>query len=430
MSDHLSGESIERYKQRRLSAAELLAADDHLAVCEFCLTRTETPEERNSFTSLRAGLRAEALEQPQHLPFDLLAAYVDDVADEVDREIATSHFEICAACADESKELRAFRAEIRAYSERDYEFATRPHLGQRLLAILRAPGYRIPLQVAGLATMALLIGWVATLSLRRQVADLRAQVIDLQRANDALVGSLDKPQPEQPANDNQRAFFEIAVALYDNESLVTLDKNGNLSGLQLSPEIRKRVQAALLSGNPSAPDIEELSRRRGTLLGPHDGVPFALVSPIGIVTQNDRPIFRWRPLAGGVTYIVQVFDSSFNKVVVSPPLTITEWAAAAPLERGRIYSWQVVARVDGKEIASPEPPAPEARFKVLDQSQLAELERIRRDYKSHLVLGTAYAQAGLLEEAEGEFRALFNANPTSPAAQRLLKRIQALRAAK
>jgi anti-sigma factor RsiW len=432
VSEHLSEELIERYKLRRLSAAELLSADDHLAVCKICRNRVERPEEQTSFSFLRGGLRAEARRQPQHLPFELLAAYVDDVGDEVDREIAQSHLELCTACANEAEDLRAFRTEMRTYSELLYIPANRPNLREKFLAFWRAPRYRIPLQVAGLTAMALLIGWVVTLPLRRQVADLQAQVIDLQRTNDALAELREQEKQLQPSGGFiLNGSREIAVALYDNEELITLDKNGNLSGLQLSTENEERVKSALLTGQVAAPDLEELSRKRGTLLGPSPGVPFALVSPVGIVMQKERPNFRWRPLAGAATYIVQVFDSSFTKVMASPPLTVTEWTASGPLQRGRIYSWQVVARVDGKEVMSPEPPAPEAKFKVLEQSQVSELDRVKRDYpKSHLALGTAYASVGLLDEAEREFRALVIANPKSPAAQRLLNRIQALSAAR
>jgi lipopolysaccharide biosynthesis regulator YciM len=37
-----------------------------------------------------------------------------------------------------------------------------------------------------------------------------------------------------------------------------------------------------------------------------------------------------------------------------------------------------------------------------------------------------YAEAGLLDEAEQEFRALEKANPTSPIARRLLTNVRAL----
>ncbi len=53
------------------------------------------------------------------------------------------------------------------------------------------------------------------------------------------------------------------------------------------------------------------------------------------------------------------------------------------------------------------PPAPEAKFKVLEQSQANELERIKKTAaNSPLTLGVLYAQAGLLNDAEREFETL------------------------
>jgi predicted Zn-dependent protease len=146
------------------------------------------------------------------------------------------------------------------------------------------------------------------------------------------------------------------------------------------------------------------------------------------VVDTDRPIFRWRSLIGATAYTVHVFDANFRKVVDSTSQLETEWRVSQPLERGRIYSWQVVAIKEGKELLSPTPPAPEAKFKVLEQAPADELARARRDNaNSHLVLGTLYAQAGLLDEAEAEFKALASANPNSEVIQKLLKTVRAAR---
>jgi len=70
--------------------------------------------------------------------------------------------------------------------------------------------------------------------------------------------------------------------------------------------------------------------------------------------------------------------------------------------------------------------APEARFKVLEQAKAGEIERAKKAYgNQHLALGLVYAEAGLLDEAEREFRALVAANPTSAEAKRLLRAVQA-----
>ena len=90
------------------------------------------------------------------------------------------------------------------------------------------------------------------------------------------------------------------------------------------------------------------------------------------------------------------------------------------LKRGRVYSWEVTAIKEGREITSPVAPSPPARFKVLDQARLDELERARRTYAgSHLLLGVLYANIGLVEDAQREFQALAAANPNSEVAKRL-----------
>jgi hypothetical protein len=82
----------------------------------------------------------------------------------------------------------------------------------------------------------------------------------------------------------------------------------------------------------------------------------------------------------------------------------------------------VKAVKDSREFKAPSRGAPQAKFRVLDEARASELAQARRAYpSSHLTLGLLYLQAGLLDEAEREFRALEEANPNSELAQRLLK---------
>jgi hypothetical protein len=79
-------------------------------------------------------------------------------------------------------------------------------------------------------------------------------------------------------------------------------------------------------------------------------------------------------------------------------------------------------------VTSPEQPAPEAKFVVLDAAKAEELSRVRQVYKgSHLTLGTLYARAGLLDEAERELESALHKNPRSKVAHKLLLSVQALR---
>jgi len=109
----------------------------------------------------------------------------------------------------------------------------------------------------------------------------------------------------------------------------------------------------------------------------------------------------------------------------SPPLNALSWTTTLP--RGKVYSWQVKATTDAETITSPRPPAPQANFRILDQAKANELANARRAYgSSHLTLGLLYADAGLLREAEQEFRLLQKANPNSEVARNLLRYVQTM----
>jgi hypothetical protein len=165
--------------------------------------------------------------------------------------------------------------------------------------------------------------------------------------------------------------------------------------------------------------------------GGGQGVSFPVLSPVGTAVITDRPTFRWRALSGAGSYVVSVYDRDFRKVAASAPQASTEWTVAQPLARGQVYSWHVSASREGREVTSPEQPAPEAKFVVLDAAKAEELSRAGRVYKgSHLTLGTLYARAGLLDDAERELESALRKDPRPEAARKLLLSVQALRGPK
>jgi hypothetical protein len=130
-------------------------------------------------------------------------------------------------------------------------------------------------------------------------------------------------------------------------------------------------------------------------------------------------------LEGADGYVVEVYDDKFNQVASSPQLDSNKWTVQMPLTRGVVYSWQVKAIKDGREFVSPRPPSPQAKFHILDKGKAIEISQARRTYaSSHLTMGLLYAQAGLLDEAEQEFRALQKANPGSALVRMLLGQVQ------
>ena len=222
----------------------------------------------------------------------------------------------------------------------------------------------------------------------------------------------------------------VVARLNDAGGQVTLDAQGRLAGVDQWPSGYQQLAKDALSNQRAerSPLLVGLSRPGSSLMGGDDeGRRFAVIEPAGKVVLADRPTFRWSKLDGAAGYVVEVYDAQFNPASSSPRLTAARWTAP-PLARGQVYSWQVKAIRDGQEFIAPGPPAPQAKFRILDQATAAEIARARRDYgPSHLLLGLLSARAGLLAEAEQEFRMLQKANPDSEVARKLLASVSAPR---
>jgi hypothetical protein len=210
-----------------------------------------------------------------------------------------------------------------------------------------------------------------------------------------------------------------------------LNREGKLSGVDNLPPAYQRMVKALLTNQRLAksPLLAGLNRPSSSLMGGDEqGNKFSVTEPVGRVVLSDRPTFRWSHLDGTTGYVVEVYDKKFNLAAASSQLTVNSWTVPQPLKRGGIYSWQVKAIKDGQESRSPRPPTPQAKFRILDLAKVNELEQARRAYaSSHLALGLLYVQAGLLDEAEQEFRALRKFNPDSALVEGLLSQVKKLR---
>jgi len=434
LSEHLSSEQLERFNERKLSAAELNWLFDHASVCLSCRQQLGPFQQAQAtFAELRSALRNDAREPLTHLRYDQLAAYLDRSADETEREIIESHLEICASCTADAQDLRVFQADMPS-SEVKPAVGEPSGFWEKIKALWQRPSFRIPLQLAGATMVVLVVVWVATLPLRRQVAELRAQLDAAQQKNDELrQQSASTEQLKSQLAELQQSQLSLrnpnAQELSDGGRVVAVDMQGHVTGMEpLPPPVELAVKAALVNADQSS-ELRSLVGKAGTLMGGGSkGVSFGLLSPIGTFVESDRPTFRWQPVKGAAGYAVNIIDSHFNNVATSGRLSDTEWTAQQPLKRDELYSWQVTAIKDGQEIISPVPPAPEARFKVLESSKAESLSRARTSYPhSHLILGALYRQAGLLDAAEREFKELLAANPTSAAARKLLEGVRSLR---
>lgn len=435
MTTHLSAENLEQYSRRTLAAPDLLAADDHLAACESCRElASRTSAGAGSLAALRADLRVAAQFDVEHLEAEQMTAYVDQDLEAADLGIVESHLAICSMCLDEINDLRAFSAASQfkgspastrtvssGFLDRVRDFRFWPADWSLPRFAVTAAG----LLIFASATVVLVYVWRSTRSPRPEVAKTQPAA-----APQPAPENSDGPLPSATPNPSP----VIVASLDDGGQRVTLDEEGNLAGLgSLSPSTQRALKEALTDGRVQTPaTLDALIGKSGVLMGDSSaGVAFPLVGPVGTIVRTNRPALRWRPLAGAQSYTVTLLDSRLNLVETSPPLTATIWTVPRPLKRGQIYVWQVTALKDDKEVTSPVAPAPEARFKILEQVKVAELRRVEAGHPtSHLARGISYAEAGLLDDAQREFRSLLAANPQSDVARKLLRNVEARRRTK
>jgi hypothetical protein len=218
--------------------------------------------------------------------------------------------------------------------------------------------------------------------------------------------------------------------LNDGAGIVTVYKGGNVSGLDEVPApTRDEIASVLLSERIEPPAVlKDLAGQEATLRGSNNGQSFKLISPPRTVLIPDRPRFKWEQVSKASAYRVYVNDPSGQEVARSKELSPerTEWVISKPLKRGEIYAWTVIAVVNGKEIVSPGPAAPEMKFQILAARNLKEMNSLKRS-RSHLGLAVFYTKVGLIAEAEREFQVLVRLNPKVGSLRKLLNSVRLLR---
>jgi anti-sigma factor RsiW len=390
-TSHLTAAQLRAYRDRRLTAAELLAVSDHLVDCAECRSSAVEPVE------LRAAFNRMQEAFPEHLTLEDLSQYVDGAADRAMRSRVEAHTAECEECARELGEYEALR---------DRPLTSVPateRAGSWLSRLLHQTF--TPLRVAtamGVLAAAAALVWVGR---------------DRNPGLAVAPGGVNPPPQAQPSPE------AVGDVLRDGgrEILVAAD-GARVSGLeQFAPADRELMERVLLSGRLEAPALRDLQRAAGVLLSggsEAEASGVRLVAPVGVVIEAAVPVFRWSAVAG--EFRVGVFDDEFRSVADSGWLTGTEWRALKPLPRGRRYTWQLKVRRDGKVTLVPAPPAPEARFRILSEAESSELGRVREVAGgSSVLLAAAYARMGLFAESKKELARLEAANPGSRLAVRL-----------
>ena len=459
MQRHLTEQEVESYQRRAVAAGERSALDRHLTACDACLRRVVDATRSNlAYAALTEAFLPAADEEPFHLSREELKRYAAGALGQADRIILESHLEDCVECGGAARELLLIESGGTSRQAHERPGGTPKTVWQRLVRPWRRLPSLRPAHVGGIAAACVCVLLIVLWSQSRFSGgrgDSSPQHVagsgDRDQNQNAPTPQGDqtenRPQAQEAKSDDEKASGEaahgtlptsqprrlqaapgIVVSLIDGGGEVTLDRQGNLTGLEgLDPSTRREVKAALSGNDLKRPaSLDDLTSPNITLLGqPSNTQPFGPLHPVGILIADDRPAFHWRHLPGATDYTVSVFDSNFNRVMVSTPQGDARWSPPEPLQRGKTYFWEVTARKDDREVTSPIAPAPRAKFKVLEESKVEEINLLEKERpNSHLVLGLIYARAGLLDDAEREFRLLVNANPRSRVAGKLLRRVQ------
>lgn len=430
MSEHLTQIQIVDYGRRPIPTAEWLFVSDHLAVCEDCRLQVEEVVDTEAiFLSLKSGIFDELeggtlAAEDLHLTFEQMAGFVDETI--VELQVVEEHLAWCEECETAVADLRAFKEQIAPELEQEGTLA--PIRGatesrwDRLLAAMIAfqPKSAVLVFGSALAILLMTIGWLASLALPGMKNKTEVAVIPASPGISPSV--LASPTPETSAT-------LIIARINDGEGEISLDESGKLSGVDHLPSAyQQMIKKALTDQRIERSSLlarltQSGSRSRGQI--GTGSSKFSVIEPVGALILSNRPTFRWTKLDGATVYIVEVYDEFFNQLVSSPQITHHSWTAPRSLKRDGTYYWQVKAIKDGQEFKAPRPPAPQAKFRILDEATADELAKARRDYaSSHLTLGLLYAGAGLLEEAELEFKELVKNNPDSALGNRLLRQVQ------
>ncbi len=481
MTDHLSTNQIERFALRILPASDLTAIAEHLNACPSCLRSfSEFHQSNRADAPIAFTLAPEEWFKHEHLEYEQLAGYLDSILEDEEREITEVHLRVCERCQDSVQSLQEFRRQIAPEMSVPYAPVVktkqrddrRPILGWLRWQWAPACVAAVIFIAACLGVLALFIGYDKT-NINQQ-ANLRVPVNSSNAANvgselnanlqaGGSVNANDNMQIAQPGSNSEvrvaivrntprsaaptlrskapkrtvttsmASALPPAITLHDGATVWSINDGGNVVGLRgITPANAEVVKEVLLSQNIAKPaDLTSVFSERGTLRGITTGEQsFKLLSPAQTVVANDRPTFKWEAIPRATSYRVYVGDANSREVArsIELPSSVTAWTPPqVSLPRGKVYSWSVIAMVNGNEVVAPAASAPEMKFKVLSNESFQELMNIQSGTRSHLVLGIFYARAGMLDEAERELRLLVEQNPHSPLALKLLSSVQTWR---
>jgi hypothetical protein len=364
----------------------------------------------------------------RHLTPEDLEAYANGRLASARLDSCRIHLDSCDACRAELEDLRILKSELSGFQRSQpsrRELERRKRRGG--ISLSQAVSVAAIVVIAGTA-----IFWWERGSLW---ASKTSAAVSVGQSPVASAGSGAAPAPAAapaptaapasaatPAPPKRAAPPALAAANMQTRDTRVADELA-----ALPDDVRPAVSEAIQHGTLQLPTDASGLRGRAA---PHSGAPgantgFVLLGPFGEAISETRPEFSWQPLPGATRYSVVIVDVGLHPVQRSPSLRKTVWRPRRPLRRGRTYLWQVTATLrDGSKVVASEPSASETLLRIVPLKLADEMAHFRRGHEeAHLVLGTLYAQAGMLTESADEFRKVPPGDSSYSTAQTLLKRL-------
>lgn len=414
---HLTAEEMQEYLVRRVSVDELGKLTEHLHECRTCYGAYLTVLQRRfpieiDFEEL-GGLKG------WHLQGQELADYVEGRMSELDFDYASLHLRECADCEQRVNDVLRGWVEHVPSTTRTTEKHRAPWR-KYLPGLTSVSSPRWPLAAAFVLVSSLaLILWAVVEHKMQEQPVAKGPV---EKVSPRPTSSTETTPPNSSAPDANGATDHKAEGVAIGSTVPSHSNKARVDD-------RNEIEATLIARELVMPSsIERLDRTPPVVIrGNHPAVEsFSIIEPYATLLATERPTFRWTSLIGAQSYTVSVYDEALHLVQASGPVLVTEWTIPKRLKSDIVYTWTVTALQDGKEITAPAAPR-RAEFKMLGKTELAKLERRISGVASRAARGTLYAEAGLLADAESEFKTYLSRNPTDERVRKLLQTIKSWR---
>jgi hypothetical protein len=420
VTDHISETDMQAFCSGVLPAADAILCAEHLEICPEC-SRVFERISSSIAASKIAGkhFRPETFIVGKHPDYETIGDYLDKKLSWSELESIKLHLEICRECSQEVESLREFRQSLEKELSSD-----RPRRGfiGKLISILRKPRFPNPVYVFGVVSVLILLSLMTTMIYRQRSRDLNEPhhamttppsfIIDRGRPQPSS-----SPMPVRPVKVDRRNAGNVTSdkteIIYDNGKRFIISYEGASIRIgNLAPELREDAAKVLQGRSIVDPAfLEDVTQPDANVRGTGEKNKVHLLSPLGTLIVEDRPVLKWKPAEGANGYVVDIVDERFNPIAQSPRLESTEWQVDESLKRDAIYQWQVTAfkgeeRIDDRLNQV-------GKFKVVSERKVDELRRARKKYTTSFELLIFYLREGFIEEAVKELQEIRARNPDS-----------------